>query len=299
MLLCRIKSSTMGVVGGQDYFLAHEWMHQYSESDGKIGYLMGVMPILMLYWCRKDGATDGTQYFPAATYSYAHYNMHKSISSEFCPQLFNYTDVMNWISSTWNEMNGGSYVVNSKFKLPNIQFVDTYPYYKRYENQADDTYGRYYPVYSLNPPESYDSFKVSILNSSGKRQDYIIAPGNNDALPLPGTYQYFTAISSSDMYKTTYDLSGIIFKVGGSVSYDIVSSYSYNYSQKTLQNFYNDLGISQKIVSDVSTFNPEIYQVDDDGNPTTTLDPDYIANTDLIHNIDMQCNIESFKINGK
>ena len=46
-----------------------------------------------------------------------------------------------------------------------------------------------------------------------------------------------------------YDLSGIIFKVGGSVSYDVVHSYSYSYSQKTLQDFLNEIGASQKIVS--------------------------------------------------
>lgn len=73
----------------------------------------------------------------------------------------------------------------------------------------------------------------------------MIQAGNNDSLPPPGTYQYFTAISSSTVqYETIYDLSGIIFKVGGSISYDVARSYSYSYSQKTLQDFFNEIGAS-------------------------------------------------------
>ena len=168
ILLCRIKSSTMGVAGGQDYFLAHEWMHEYSSESGQIGYLPYVMPILMFYWYRKDGATDGTSYVPAAMYEYAHYNSHQSQTSEFCPWLSSYDDVVDWLSSIW-EPFAESYTVDSKFKLPDIQFVQSYPYYKRYDNQADDMYGRYFPVNVLRPAKDYEQFNVSILNAMGSR----------------------------------------------------------------------------------------------------------------------------------
>lgn len=67
----------------------------------------------------------------------------------------------------------------------------------------------------------------------------------------------------------------MIFKVGKEESVDSRSE-SYSYGSKAYSAYLTQLGLdSSKIQSTVFDFNDEMYLDDENGYPTTTIDPDY------------------------
>ena len=92
-------------------------------------------------------------------------------------------------------------------------------------------------------------------------------------------------------------MSGILFKISGASSISISKTYSYSYGAKTLDAFIDSISASSKIVEQTSSFIDSIYLRDDEGNPTTEIDPDY--DEGLIHNIDMRCTASKLSIDNE
>ncbi len=59
-------------------------------------------------------------------------------------------------------------------KPPVTSYLAGYPRYKVYANQGNDTYGRYFPVASLEPARPGINYTVKVRNSSGVVTDYTI-----------------------------------------------------------------------------------------------------------------------------
>lgn len=71
-------------------------------------------------------------------------------------------------------------------------------------------------------------------------------------------------------YDSTYDISGIIFKIGKEDNSTYLNSDTYSYGAKTRDAYLSEIGLdASKITSQLTSFSSEIYLTDSSGNPTT------------------------------
>lgn len=313
ILLCKCEDSTF--VEDEISFLANTWMTQATESDPN-GYAPGVMPVMMLYWYRKKGATNGQIdpstgepiYVPSTYKVYAHYNSAANASNpESCPHLSSFNAVIDWINENCPDEASMDYHPSSTYDLPQItSYVSStdYPRYNVYTNQVNDTYGRYYPVNHLRAPESYEVFDVQIKNCANQQLNGDFSQKQTPAIP-PGTYQYFTMLSTGNpQYDTTYDISGILFQINGDMTYSLVSSDSDidPNQHQSFDSYISQLGIDDDhIISQSSSFMDFVYMYDEDDHIIVNeeeIDAVTLDENGTTYNISVQLSLDDMKIDG-
>lgn len=260
-------------------YTAHEWALESEYPPGK-------MPILMLYWNQKNGATiDGTTWTDRIVRIYAHFNDKNDTTYPSCPLVYDLPTVNAWFESAMQQCS--QYVPISQYDMPTItSYTNSYPRYKVYANQDNDDYGRYFPCYSSSPAKVYDTYEISVRNSSGVITKYNIAYNTTTNLPPDGTYQYFTMISTDQTYNTTYDISGIIFKVGKTRSSQYLNSDRYDYGAKDRSAYFGEISLTDdKIKMSNYSFRDDVYVRDANDDPTTTIDPAAFPSGVPVHNI--------------
>lgn len=126
---------------------------------------------MMIYWnCPYGSTTVGESFDAEKRYSFAYFSDQTASTPGYNAKFMHtFDDVSSWIyemSSTTLGPYWNSTCLSSKFNKPTIDnHLAGYPRYSRYNNQANDTYGRYFPVRKLEPP--YDPMarvQVSVDN---------------------------------------------------------------------------------------------------------------------------------------
>lgn len=179
-------------------------------------YPIGKMPIMMMYRLTSKTA-DGSTYLPSRASYYAHYNSQSDSDTPQGPLTYDIATVQNWIMS---QLGNPVFNCASIPTRPNIASFgwggDGYPNrFKRYDNQPNDDYGRYFPVYRLANRADSDITTIKVPSSANTPIDVTINRNVTVVDIMPGTYQYFTLQNTGDAYyESHYDQSGIIFKVG-------------------------------------------------------------------------------------
>lgn len=283
ILLCKVTSSA-DFATGEEYFIANEWIRVPLRPEG-------LMPILGIYWKKKDGGLDSNGNRIDSEYlAVAHYNAEgEDKYPGWCPLLHDLASTMSWLNQRFLASGiDAAYSPNPSHNLPSI--IDktgsgNYPRYKMYNNVQNDTYGRYFPVAHLSPPKAYDVFTISVNNEYQALTQYIIdGTLYADAIPPQGTYQYFTTLSTAS-YDSMYDLSGIIFKSEAGGNETFYKTMSFPYGSKTKLQLLQELGIANSDgslipnASQRSTFYDDAYIVD-----TSTLPPSVRVNVDFFDN---------------
>ena len=154
------------------------------------------------------------------------------------------------------------YIPEEKYTKPQItQYSTNYPRYNVYFNQDNDDYGRYFPVKNLK--EDLQVYTLSVYNGDILTQ-YTVKSGYTDNIPPDGTYQYYTLPQDADDYDNTYQISGILFKVGKS-GHNQYKNESFSKPQE-INSYINQYGLSP--YNSLTSFDSSVYQ---DG--TTTIIP--------------------------
>lgn len=302
LLLCRI-SDTATFNSGQPQYVSKNWALRSEYPEGK-------MPILMFYWNQKNGMTNGYgNYIDEVHKKYAHFNNINDTDYTTCKLTYDLDSVLNWLNLTCFPLleNDPKYTPKSKFNLPSItQYITSYPRYKKYDNQNNDSYGRYFPVHTLKSVRRGidDEYTIKVRNSSNVMTEYTINSQSTTGLPPNGTYQYFTMLSTtkilSSYYESNYDISGIIFKVGKEYTGKYLTSDSYSYKQKKFTDFLteNNLTGSNAAVN-MTAFYDDIYAYDNNDDPTIQIDFDNFDDGEPIYNILKVYNVENVTKSGK
>ena len=280
IFLCKVDSPMFN--GGDASYLLNDWMSNATVKK---------IPLFMIYWFRKNmhvGIEDD-ELGDVVIQEYAYFSRDPSNEAiGACQCVHNVEEAIAWLNgiSIFSQ-----YVPQDKFMRPTIQsFLSQYPKYLMYSNQANDTYGRYFPVAKLNAPAEGETYDVSVNNSSGQQAAYSLIVGSTTAASLPpqGTYQYFSLLSddaNSSMYDMMYDISGYIFKIGRDATRTLMKNESFEYSTKTIEAYEEQYNIVESnIEQQQSSFMKYMYMYDDDGNPTTEFDPEYIKDMDFLWN---------------
>ena len=288
ILLCKVDFNDF--FSEDASFVLNQWMNDSPTKE---------MPLLMMYWLKKDGATqinpadgDSDQYADATFKKFAYFNSNASSADiEDARCVHDTAGIIRWIQSIpWFS----TYVPEQMFYRPNIEsFLNRYPKYKMYANQSNDNYGRYFPVYKLNAA-SQSRYDINVNDIVGNPTDYrLVLDDDSQQLPPAGTYQYFSLLSTeqtSSIYNTIYDISGIMFKVGSVVEEQLVAEYDYGYQVSSLNDYLENVGIvDSNIQASQSSFFDELY-VESDGQPTTDINPDVASEMQFLWNVKM--NIE-------
>ena len=93
MLLCRIGDAK-SFDKGAPYYITNVWARR------GIDYPEGKMPILMFYYVKKDGATDGIDEVTDATFmTFAHFNKETDKDYPNCKLVYDKQTVMDWIKT--------------------------------------------------------------------------------------------------------------------------------------------------------------------------------------------------------
>ena len=273
ILLCRVISED-AFSKGQEYFASEVWAPIPERPEGK-------MPILLFYWNAPGVAViidndTSDEDLPIVNKKYAHYNDRNDVDYTYCRLLYDKQSTIDWLNNEcFTILN--NYAPASHFNRPSIQMVTDYPRYNRYDTFDNDSYGRYFPVRDLNPAQLNTNYHVNVKNADGVRTDYTLNITAYNSLPPEGTYQCFTLISTendtAEWYNANYDISGVIFKVGSKVSYQIYDVDTYDYGSNLQSTYLTDNGIiDSTIVSYISSFYSDAYKEDSNGNPTTQID---------------------------
>ena len=278
-LLCKVTSQNFSG-NEQPSFLYNIWMSESSDKS---------LPLMMMYYNEKDGKVNiQTGEKSNAIYNdFAQFNESKKSSAPpDCPSLTTLEEVIGWINKNLSKYQTAH---DSKFDKPAITFHSEYPKYKVYSNQLNDTYGRYYPVAHRLPPDSV-GYKVTINNT-----EYVIDLNNKHAASLPslGTYQCFT----TEKDDVVYDRYGCIFQIGKDPGHTLLKSDSYEYLQKTFQQYVEDNNLH--VASTLSTFFDDIYVVDEYGQPTLSIDTEWAAEQPFLYNITATCQIDNTTLGSK
>ena len=296
ILLCRVSRKS-NFSSGQEYFTKEEWI---DTSD----IPPGIMPILMFYWNQKDSMTTGYGTYTDEVHKlFAHYNTPDAPSWSYCPLMTSVDDILNWLNTTCFPIIENKYTPDNRFNRPTItSYLTSYPRYKYYANQNNDTYGRYYPTITLTPDRN--RYDIQVRNSSNVLTHYSVRTDETNNIPPAGTYQYFTMLSDdatvSSIYETTYDISGIIFKVGKEYTGTYLTSDTYSFEQKKFADFLteNDL-TGTHVTVNMTAFYDDIYVYDNNDDPTTQVDFDNFSDDEPIHNILKVYNVENITKFGK
>lgn len=267
ILLCKIDSPSFS--SGEASYLLNNWMQKASFPR---------MPLIMLYWLKKDGGGEisngATHTFDIVLDDYAYYSSNSSngkIDDAEC--VHSSSEFLSWLNSTTTIQQ---YVPQDKFNHPEVtSYLSRYPKYKAYPNQPDDDYGRYFPV-GREVPATVASYDVNVNNSTGAATWYTLSYSTPAAyLPPQATYQYFSLPyddTNAGMYESMYQISGLMFKIGYDEHSIIIRNNQYAYNAKTEDAYIAELGIdSSKIYSSTSSFFDDLYEVDSNDDPTTTI----------------------------
>lgn len=276
MLLCKVESQ--GFSFGQAGFLYNDWMQDAQTKK---------LPLMMLYYNNLSGGIDieSGKTFADITTDFAYFSLTDDPDAvDGCPSLTSFDDVMKWLD---NAISPYTAQHRQDLEKPQIEFyTEEYPYWKRYANQLNDTYGRYYPVKRLMAP-AQTSYTVNINGNS-----FELNPASKTIVPnilQQGTYQYFPT------HDQVYDKSGFIFQIGPATGKTIAKQESFNYGEKTIEDYISNMDVT----SMMSTFLGRIYLDDDNEHPTTNIDPNAFPPGQPTYNITASYAIDNTAIASK